>query len=304
MKTRINIKSALTLAVVALATLALNVSAVVVVSDSFDVPAGTAQDFNLQANQAARQVGSAVGVTYSDWSAAIVGATQTYLSQTEAYDTTGTLVMRNLIDAAGQNQIAASAVKIDNDLAPQLAGGIYSIYYAGLMIDRKANLAGNPGLESWYQGFSLGGSGTPSTPDGASTDVGFQMHRHGAGLVYADGVLQHAAIVPGFTVGGVYGVQIDVDETAGTASFSVDAGGVVTDMGTYSVNFEAGEATRNMLFNNRLFINASFPQGASWDAWTDAQVNNLSIQVIPEPATLSLLGMATLGLMAYRRLKI
>jgi hypothetical protein len=274
------------------------------VSDSFDVPTGTGYEPNLLVNQAARQVGSAVGVTYSDWSANILGATQTYLTQTEAYDTTGVLSMRALIDGVGQNQIAASAVKIDNDLAPQLAGGIYSIYYAGLMIDRLGNLTGNPGLESWYQGFSLGGSGTPPEPTNASTDVGFAMSFNGAGLVYVDGVLQYAAIVPGFALGSVYGVQIDVDESAGTASISVDAGGTITDMGTYSASFEAGEATRNMLFNNRLFTNPNLAQNPSWDAWADAQVNNLSIQVIPEPATLSLLGMATLGLMAYRRLKM
>lgn len=303
MKIRINIKSASTLAMVALATLALNASAAVVVSDTFDVPAGTAAEFNLQANQAARQAGSAVGVTYSDVSANIAGATQVYLSQTEAYDSAGVLNMRSLIDAQGTVQISASAVGINEDLAPQLAGQNYTLSYAGLMIDRIGNAVGNPNIESWYQGFSLGGSNLPYEPTHATTDLGFAMYSHGAALIYADGVLQYAAIIPGFSVGGVYGMQIEVDEVAQTASLSIDAGGILTDMGTYPVNFEAGEVTRQMQFMNRVLTFDTLPANPSWDVWTDAQVNDLQIEVIPEPATLGLMSVAVLGLAALRRLK-
>jgi hypothetical protein len=248
-----------------------------IMRDSFNVPTGTASDFNLQTNQAARQAGSVVGVTYSDVSANIIGGTQVYLTQTEAYDSAGVLNMRSLIDANGSLQIASSAAGINEDLAPQLAGQNYTISYAGLMIDRVGNAVGNPNIESWYQGFSLGGSNLPYEPTHVTTDLGFAMYSHGAALIYADGVLQYAAIIPGFSVGGVYGVQIEVDEVAQTASLSIDAGGIITDMGTYSVSFEAGEVTREMMFNNRVFTYDTLPNNDSWDVWTDAQVNNLQI---------------------------
>lgn len=302
MKTRRNKKLTLTLAALAVVSLALSSPAAVIVSDTFDLPTGTTgQQFDLQTNQAARQSGGSVGVTYSDKSAAIGANTQVYLNQDAAYDSTGVLWLRNYYNAAGSYQIGAAAAGINEDLSTQLAGKNYTVSYSGMMSDFNGNIVGQSYVDSWYQGFSLGGS-NPYEPGAANTDLGFSVYQNNVGLIHADGVLQWAGAVPGLSVGSAYDVEIDVDEVAQTASISIDAGGTVTDLGTYTVGFEAGDLTREIQFNNRIATFDSFGTSHGMII-ADAQVNDLQIDVIPEPATLGLMGVAVLGLAAYRRMK-
>jgi hypothetical protein len=303
MKKKRNTKLTSLLAVATLAALALNVSAVMIVTDTFDVATGTGYEPNLQVNQAARQVGSTVSATYSDASLAIAAATQTYLTETEDTSATGTgvLALRALMNGDGAASIGAPGVVINEDLAPQLAGNHYTISYTGLMVDRMANLSGAT-IVSWYQSVTLGGSGIPYDLENSANDIGFGMRSDGAAMLYVDGVFTKWALVDGFAVGSEYKLTLDIDEVNSLAYASVDVGGVITTVDPVSFSFDA-EASRRVQFVNRAFTTASIAVNPSWDAWGDAYVNDLQIETIPEPATLGLFAIFGGALFMARRAK-
>lgn len=262
-------------------------SAQIISTDTFDVPVGTAFEFDLQANQAARQLGSTINISYSAEGAALNGANQEYLSQTEAFDGSGVLVLRALCNGDGSASIAAPSVAINEDLAPLLAEKRYTISYTGIMIDRMNNVSDNPlSLESWYQGIFLGGAGLPPELTSVSTDLGFGMRSDGIAQIWGDGNLLSSIVVTNYAVTEPYTLTMDIDETNGTANASVEVGGIVTDLpGPFPVNFESGETARRIQLMNRIYVYGSHPPNPSWDAWVDAQINNFQIMEVSGTGT-------------------
>lgn len=254
-----------------------------VLTDTFDVPPGTAAEFNLQSNQVVRQAGSAVSVTYTNVGASIIGATQEYLSQTEGFETNGVVVLRGLCNGDGSPSIAAPSIAINEDLAPQLAEKHYSIYYTGVMIDRLGNISTNSeSLDSWYQSVMLGGAGLPLDPQDANCDLGFLMRSDGIAQVWGDGNLLSAVTVSNFTLLEPYTMYLDINESNSTVKASVICAGIVTDLPLAPITFEAGETARRFQLSNRLSV-IDFNDPANWDAWADAQVNDLQIDLITTP---------------------
>lgn len=261
------------------------------VQDSFDVPEGTWQAFDLQTNQVARQAGGTVSVTYANASVALAAVTQVYLSQTEddrIGNGTGVLVMRNLPTSDGGTSIGAASAVINEDLSASLAGNRYAISYSGVMSDRTGSVINNPtNVTSWYHSISLGGgSGHPGEPNAALADLGFRILHDGTAEVFADGLLRGSKAVSGITNNIPFDVLLEIDEVLLTASVSVDVGGTVTDVGTFGFAYDEGETARRLQFYTRIRTVGLPDNPAGVDAIIDGHVDDLAITVLPSSLNL------------------
>jgi hypothetical protein len=255
-----------------------------VLQDSFDVPGGTWQEFVLQVNKDARQDGGAVVVNYDSANTNTQCLTQVYLTQTEddlIGNGAGVLVMRNAPFSNGGTSIGVASAVINEDLAPSLAGNRYMISYSGVMADRSAAVVNNPAtVNSWYHSVSLGGStNSPGEPNQAGADLGFLIEWDGTAQVFADGTLLGSKVVPGIfaAFNAPFDVVLEIDEISMSASVSVEVGGVLTEVGTFDFDFDAGETARRLQFHSRLHTDGLPDNPGSFDAIVDAHVNDLKV---------------------------
>lgn len=255
-----------------------------VVQDSFDVPGGTGQQFDLQVNQVARQDGDAVNVTYASANTNTQCLTQVYLTQTEDNkigNGAGVLVMRNAPSSNGGTSIGVASAVINEDLAPSLAGNRYTISYSGAMADRSAVVVNNSAtVDSWYHSVSLGGStNSPGEPNQAGADLGFLIEWDGTAQVFADGTLLGSKVVPGIAAAfnAPFDVLLKIDEVSMSASVSVEVGGALTEVGTFDFDFDAGETARRLQFQSRLHTDGLPDNPNFFDAVVDAHVDDLKI---------------------------
>jgi len=255
-----------------------------VLRDSFDVPGGTWQQFNLQASQVARQQGGAVNVTYASANINTQCLTQVYLTQTEDNQIgngTGVLVMRNAPSSNGGTSIGATSAVINEDLAPSLAGNRYRISYGGVMCPRDAAVINNPSnVVSWYHSVSLGGStNSPGEPNMPTADLGLLIEWDGTAQVFADGTPLGSKVVPGIANrhNVPFDVVLEIDEVSMTASVSVEVEGTLTDVGTFDFDFDEGETARRLQFHCRLHTDGLPDNPNGLDAIVDGQVDDLKI---------------------------
>ncbi len=261
-------------------------NATVVFQDTFDsgiASGGIWNDLNSAGTGwAARQAGGTTNSTY----------------------TLGLTSGRTLIGPAAATAGLAEPVLIRVDTTDNgdgtYAGGVASLdldtdFGSGLLgqqwkLSHKGKLAANVENRGWI-GFSVGNPA--NTPIDAGTALGINIFSGGAAQVWTNGVLAGSPFIPNAISGQVYDLTTTFDEVAGTAQISyVDGTSGTVDLGTYNVNFV--DTSRFVELKN----NVGSANGAGLVDW---RVDDLTIETIPEPATLGMLALVGGGILWIRR---
>ena len=274
-----------------------------VLSDTYDYTDGSAgQNFDLTTDQATRESGTLAPITYTNASASTSGgANQVYLSTNEAYNTAtnptnGVLDERALIGSTGGGVISSTSTVVNNDLSPAVSGMLWTASYTGALLTTNLNQDNTP-VNSWYQAFTLGRGNGGGEPNFASIDFAFQVNYNGTYAVTTDQTNVATGTINGFTLNNPFNVKITLNETGArpTATINVNTGSTSTAVGTYPFDYTSTGTGRYIDFLNRLYVNST-PNTGGFAAYTDGQVDNLAIAVVPEPSSALMLVVAGLGL--------
>jgi len=198
------------------------------------------------------------------------------------------LVLRTSANA----NASASSADLDADFGADLAGKKYRVSY-DVQVDHAPGIA----ADNW-QAFAIGDTSADG-PNGASADFGILLRLDGGWQAFLDGAAVANGGGSGIVPGLPYSIDFDFDETIAsptvTATVNATLGAVV--LGTLPIDalnpgtaFESG----GRFFELKVF------QGAN-GALLDTRLDNFQIEVIPEPASLALLTLASISCLAIRR---
>lgn len=252
----------------------LSANATVIFSDTFD--AETSVWDNLNTELTVRQ---AAGTTSSSYTLSRSNARTLIGSAAGTGTMPKPLLMRANFGTATNGWVAAD---LDTDFGSELAGGKWTFSYDG----RVAGTAANDG----WSGFAIGNPA--DTPNGSGTAFGMNIRQSGGIAVWSYGsVVGNPNLSTPATAD--YTLDVDVDEIAGTihATFT-DVNGA-SDLGTYNIAF--ADSSRFFEFKN---FTAT---GAADDKFVDFRVDNVTIETIPEPATLGLFALLGGGILWCRK---
>lgn len=238
-------------------------------------------DINMDLS--ARQAGGALSSTYTG------AASPPPLLQAPVI-LNGQLLMRIQNTTSG-NTNGTLFVDLANDFGPSLVGQEWTLSYSQLIT--------GTGIGAGWCGFSVGVNNPPNTP--FANGFGFILGDTGGWAAWNGGTIVGQGTVN--AAGGVahkwYDLTATFDDVAGTVS--VDYEDVVNgtiNLGIFTTSF-AGQSTRYVgLRNHRDALGYDpGPDGT----WADMYVDNLQIEVIPEPATLGLFALVGGGLLWFRK---
>ena len=188
------------------------------------------------------------------------------------------------VSTTGGGTVGGTAsLDLDTDFGASLAGAQWTLGYTG-RIDASV---GNSG----WTGFGVGNPA--NTPIDAGTALGINIFASGAAQVWANGALAGSPVIPNPISGQVYDLTTTFDEVAGTAQITYTDGlSGIFDMGTYAVSFVDG--SRFVELKNNV-------SSATGDGIVDWRIDNLTIETIPEPATLGMLALMGGGILWVRK---
>lgn len=110
-----------------------------------------------------------------------------------------------------------------------------------------------------------------------------------------------AGSYPGYALDTWYHNVLNYDAVAGTLNVRVtnaDTGVLLTELSLAGLGVFSSEMTRIGVSRHPVGVNGSFPGGAPSNI-AEARIDNVSLDVVPEPSTLVLLGIGAIGLLAY-----
>ncbi len=198
---------------------------------------------------------------------------------------------------------AGAVVNLREDFGPTLTGGKYSVNYES-RIDVTAGA-----IADHWQGFSMGDTATNSV-NGTNTDFGILFKTNGDWSLFLDGNLavgsgiNDLGIDSGIRAGALFDVEILVDETLASPAVTVTANATLGSVLLGSIPLDAFGPGTGFDSAGRFFELRAFLDGAN--AGTDVfdhHINNLTIEMIPEPTTGLMLTLACLICAAGRRSK-
>ena len=258
----------------------LSANATVIFQDTFD--GATAPGWgNLGENLAARQAGGTTGSAYTiagvgPLASALVGSTAVLGEN---------LVMR--VQAGATATAGYTLVDMATDFGPSLVGQEWTMSFSQL-------ITGN-GIGAGWCGFSVGVNNPPGTP--FANGFGFILADTGGWTAFNGGAAVGSGSLGGIS-GGVahkwYDLAATFNETASTVSLDyTDVANGTINLGTFSTSFGAAGERFAGFRNHRDGIAAS--------TYADMLVDDLQIEVIPEPATLGLFALVGGGMLWFRK---
>ncbi len=198
---------------------------------------------------------------------------------------------------------AGAVVNLREDFGPTLTGGKYSFSYEG-----RIDVTAGATADHW-QGFSMGDTATNSV-NGTNTDFGILFKTNGDWSLFLDGNLAVGSgigdlgIDSGIRAGSLYDVEILVDETGASPAVTVTANATLGSVLLGTIPIDAFGPGTGFDSAGRFFELRAFLDGAN--AGTDLfdhHINNLTINMIPEPTTGVMFSLACLICAVGRRAK-
>ncbi len=149
------------------------------------------------------------------------------------------------------------------------------------------------GIGAGWCGFSVGVDTPPGTP--FATGFGFIMGDTGGWTAFNGGANVGSGSMGSIGVAHTwYDLAATFNESAGTVSMDyTDVANGTINLGTFSTSFGAG-ATRYVGFRNHR-------DGIAANTYSDMLVDDLQIEVVPEPATLGLFALVGGGMLWFRK---
>lgn len=268
----------------ALGLASLSHAAQTIFQDNFDtsLASGVNTDVNFELG-GGRQSGGTTTSTYTEQTVSGAGG---FINVNGSF-TGDNLLLRNNYNSTGAR---ASGVVLDTNFASILEGKRYQISF-----DASMSIGAGAATDRWMSFYIMGaqpGDINAATVNAGASDFGILLRDDGRANIWDDGAVDTnlSAGTTGVTLGSVYSVLIDVDETLATptVSLSIDS----SLIGTYDIDFEAGDAGLRY-FGLRAQIGTA--GGTTNGALFDSRYDNLAITLIPEPSSSAILA----GLLAY-----
>ncbi|MGE4490666.1 MAG: PEP-CTERM sorting domain-containing protein [Kiritimatiellales bacterium] len=264
----------------------ISAGAEVVFLDTFSYDGGDAGSFgsDINANIPARQSGGTTTSTYT--ATATSGLAKAYLRESD-----GNLYNSDILQARVYETNVAQSMSFDlgTDFGSSLSGKKWSLSYKGRL--------SSAGAVSAWSGFSVGNPA--NTPKNNSTGgFGFVLFKSGSYGIW-NGATQVGSGVVSDSVDNVkYDLSAIFDEIAGTVSISISLHSATTvnyDLGTYTTSFADG--SRYVEFSSLVNGDASAVAGV----YFDSRIDDITIETIPEPASLALIVISGTGAVFVRR---
>jgi len=263
---------------------AASAGAEIIFMDTFDHAGAILADLNH--NLAVRQAGGATGSTYAVTYRNQATGTDAFLQNASNPLGSAALLARIRPTADAQDLV----MDLDTDFGSSLAGQVWSLSYRGHISD-------NVGAYSGWTGFAVGNPA--NAVGGLNNGFGMLLRAGGGYEVYGRG----ANIGSGnLGIGGISGtpylLTATFNEALQTVSVTFETASTNVAVGTYSTDFADG--SRFFELKSTVAGNAAF-DGTKVVDW---RVDDLTIQVIPEPASLGLFLISGAGALMVRRMML
>lgn len=261
----------------------ISVNAEVVFLDTFSYDGGAAGSFgsNINTNIPARQSGGTTSSTYTK--TATSGLATAYLRESD-----GNLYNSDVLQMRVYETNVAQNVSLDlgTDFGSSLSGKKWSLSYKGRL--------SSVGTVSAWSGFAVGNPA--NTPKNSNTGgFGFVLFKSGSYGIW-NGPTQVGSGVVSTSVDNVkYDLSATFDEIAGTVSVSMLIASTNYDLGTYTISF--ADSSRYVEFESLVNGDAS----AVSNVYFDSRIDDITIETIPEPASLALIVVSGTGVVLIRR---
>jgi hypothetical protein len=256
--------------------------------DTFDYSGSPDPQTNLAADLAARQAGGAVGSSYTEQKNG-PASNDAALSVDNGLDTLRFRTLNN-------NSASQIAVDLGTNFASQLAGNYYAIRLTDVYYVRS-----DQNISDVWLAISVGDeSGTITGPNQGEADVAVLARPRQAPsnnyTRWEDGGSAGPGATTGLTNGFDYAnrfavIELRVDEVAGQATaYFEDANGNSHLSNPWAIDFDNNTS-------RRIEIRAHQGTSGGSNETMDVHVDAMSIELIPEPASLALLGLGGLALL-------
>lgn len=261
----------------------ISAGAEVVFLDTFSYDGGAAGSFgnNINTNIPARQSGGTTSSTYTKTASS--GLAAAYLRESD-----GNLYNSDILQMRITETNTAQSVSLDlgTDFGSSLSGKKWSLSYKGRL--------SSVGTVSAWTGFAVGNPA--NTPKNSNTGgFGFVLFKSGSYGIW-NGPTQVGSGVVSTSVDNVkYDLSATFDEIAGTVSVSMLIASTNYDLGTYNISF--ADSSRYVEFSGLVNGDASAVAGV----YFDSRIDDITIETIPEPASLALFVISGTGMFLVRR---
>ncbi len=266
----------------------------VVFHDTYQAAAGTAPNTDYALRQTAGLTTSSYGLT-TDGGRVENG----YKILDNNSDGETALTLSAYKPLGGLGTTSWTAARTVENFSSYLPGEKYEV----TLDSQFVNGGGDPaGFDTAFAVGLLWSAGATTTPMSFASLFGVSLDGTGGGFdIYsASTLLHHADTGSSITWNERFGLTLAVNEINSTVQVFVQGLGdaVATDLGTYSVDFSGHSERIIQLYGSQT------DNGSGAGGYLKVDTFEVDVSIIPEPATLGLLGIASAGLLMARRLRM